>query len=118
MIEYFLPILLFIICLALSAFFSSSEIALISLTRAKVRTLLNDGRKGSESLVTLKETPNRFLISILIGVPAGLLSAAQTFRAGAARVEITPAKDDAIAIKLRPRGQAKKELPSNPFGNP
>ena len=67
MIEYFLPVLLFIICLGLSAFFSSSEIALISLTRAKVRTLLNDGRKGSESLVTLKETPNRFLISILVG---------------------------------------------------
>jgi CBS domain containing-hemolysin-like protein len=67
MIEYFLPVLLFIICLGLSAFFSSSEIALISLTRAKVRMLLNDGRKGSESLVTLKETPNRFLISILVG---------------------------------------------------
>jgi CBS domain containing-hemolysin-like protein len=67
MIEYFLPVLLFIICLALSAFFSSSEIALISLTRAKVRTLLNEGRKGSESLATLKETPNRFLISILVG---------------------------------------------------
>ena len=67
MIEYFLPVLLFIICIALSAFFSSSEIALISLTRAKVRTLLNEGRKGSESLATLKETPNRFLISILVG---------------------------------------------------
>ncbi len=67
MIEYVLPVLLFVICLALSAFFSSSEIALISLTRAKVRTLLNEGRKGSESLATLKETPNRFLISILIG---------------------------------------------------
>jgi CBS domain containing-hemolysin-like protein len=67
MIEYFLPILLFIICLALSAFFSSSEIALISLTRAKVRTLLNEGKKGSESLAAIKETPNRFLISILVG---------------------------------------------------
>jgi putative hemolysin len=67
MIEYFLPVLLFIICLGLSAFFSSSEIALVSLTRAKVRMLFNDGRKGSDSLATLKETPNRFLISILVG---------------------------------------------------
>jgi putative hemolysin len=67
MIEYFLPVLLFIICLGLSAFFSSSEIALVSLTRAKVRTLLNDGKKGAKSLATLKETPNRFLISILVG---------------------------------------------------
>ena len=67
MIEYLLPVLLFIICLGLSAFFSSSEIALVSLTRAKVRTLLNDGKKGAKSLATLKETPNRFLISILVG---------------------------------------------------
>jgi putative hemolysin len=67
MIEYFLPVLLFVICLGLSAFFSSSEIALVSLTRAKVRMLFNDGRKGSDSLTTLKETPNRFLISILVG---------------------------------------------------
>ncbi|NTU99845.1 MAG: HlyC/CorC family transporter [Methanoregulaceae archaeon] len=64
--DYYL-LLLFIICLALSAFFSSSEVALISITRAKVRTLVNEGRKGSESLSELKEKPNRFLISILIG---------------------------------------------------
>lgn len=67
MIEYLLPVLLFIICLGFSAFFSSSEIALVSLTRAKVRTLLNDRKKGAESLSTLKETPNRFLIAILVG---------------------------------------------------
>ncbi len=67
MIEYLLPVLLFIICLGLSAFFSSSEIALVSLTRAKVRTLLNDRKKGAKSLSTLKETPNRFLIAILVG---------------------------------------------------
>ncbi|HON81914.1 MAG TPA: hemolysin family protein [Methanoregulaceae archaeon] len=67
MIEDFLLLLLFIVCLALSAFFSSSEVALISITRAKVRTLINEGKKGSESLAALKETPNRFLIAILIG---------------------------------------------------
>jgi putative hemolysin len=67
MIEDYLLLLLFVICLALSAFFSSSEVALISITRAKVRTLLNDGRKGAESLSRLKEEPNRFLIAILIG---------------------------------------------------
>jgi putative hemolysin len=67
MIEDYLLLLLFIICLVLSAFFSSSEVALISITRAKVRTLLNDGRKGAEALSELKESPNRFLIAILIG---------------------------------------------------
>jgi CBS domain containing-hemolysin-like protein len=63
----YLLLVLFIICLALSAFFSSSEVALISITRAKVRTLFNEGRKGSEALSELKEKPSRFLVSILIG---------------------------------------------------
>lgn len=67
MIEAVLLLLLFVICIILSAFFSSSEVALISITRAKVRTLANEGRKGAESLAALKEVPNRFLIAILIG---------------------------------------------------
>jgi len=67
MIENFLLILLFVVCLLLSAFFSGSEVALISITRAKVRTLVNEGRKGAERLAALKESPNHFLITILIG---------------------------------------------------
>ncbi|MCG7854564.1 MAG: hemolysin family protein [Methanoregulaceae archaeon] len=67
MIGDILLLLLFIACLVFSAFFSSSEVALISITRAKVRTLLNEGKKGSKSLSALKEKPNRFLIAILIG---------------------------------------------------
>ena len=67
MIEYVVEILLFIICVILSAFFSSSEVALISITRAKVRTLVNEGRPGSEALAALKESPEHLLITILIG---------------------------------------------------
>jgi len=67
MIEDFLFLLLFIICLVLSAFFSASEVALISVTRAKVRTLVNEKRPGADVLARLKEDPNRFLITILIG---------------------------------------------------
>ena len=67
MIEDFLLLLLFILCLVLSGFFSASEVALVSITRAKVRTLANEHRPGSEALATLKEHPNRFLITILIG---------------------------------------------------
>lgn len=58
---------LFIACLALSGFFSSSEVALISITRAKVRTLVNEKKKGSEALARLKEYPDHILIAILIG---------------------------------------------------
>jgi putative hemolysin len=67
MADYYLLFLLFIICILLSAFFSSSEVALISITRAKVRTLVNDKRKGAERLAQLKEYPSHFLISILVG---------------------------------------------------
>jgi putative hemolysin len=67
MIENALEILLFIVCIILSAFFSSSEVALISMTRAKVRTLDNENRVGSHALLSLKESPEHLLITILIG---------------------------------------------------
>ena len=62
-----IEILLFIICVLLSAFFSSSEVALVAMTRAKVRTLVNDGKAGATALATLKESPEKLLITILIG---------------------------------------------------
>jgi putative hemolysin len=67
MIEYVVEILLFIICVLLAAFFSSSEVALISITRAKVRTLVNEGLPGSDAVAALKESPEHLLITILIG---------------------------------------------------
>lgn len=66
MIDYTL-VALFLFCIACSAFFSSSEVALISITRAKVRTLVNEQRKGAAALAALKENPDRILITILIG---------------------------------------------------
>ena len=67
MIEYVLEFLLFVICVLLTAFFSSAEVALISITRAKVRTLVNEGLPGSEAVAALKESPEHLLITILIG---------------------------------------------------
>lgn len=67
MIEYYLYLIIFIFCLILSGFFSGSEVALFSITRAKVRTLVNEKEPGSEALATLKKNPDRFLITILIG---------------------------------------------------
>ncbi len=60
-------IILFFICLLLSGFFSSSEVALISITRAKVHALLSQGRKGAEALDILKRSTDTVLITILIG---------------------------------------------------
>jgi len=67
MIQDVLEILLFIICILLTAFFSSSEVALIGITRAKVRALDNDNKVGSHALLALKESPEHLLITILIG---------------------------------------------------
>jgi putative hemolysin len=62
-----LEILLFIVCVLLSAFFSSSEVGLISITRAKVRTLVNENRPGAAAVAALKESPEHLLITLLIG---------------------------------------------------
>jgi CBS domain containing-hemolysin-like protein len=67
MIENALEIFLFILCVLLSAFFSSSEVALIGITRAKARTLVNEGRPGAIAVAKLKESPEHLLITILIG---------------------------------------------------
>ena len=58
---------LFFICLFLSGFFSGSEVALIAITRAKVRTLLAEGTKSAIALARLKENTDHLLITILIG---------------------------------------------------
>ncbi|MDD1694597.1 MAG: hemolysin family protein [Methanoregula sp.] len=60
-------ILLFIICVLLSAFFSSSEVALVAMTRAKARTLVNEGRPGAQAVAILKESPEHLLITLLVG---------------------------------------------------
>lgn len=67
MMEYYIYIIIFILTFIGSAFFSGSEVALFSITRAKVRTLVNDGIPGALVLSFLKENPDRFLITILIG---------------------------------------------------
>jgi putative hemolysin len=60
-------IFLFIFCLLLSAFFSGSEVALISINQAKVRTLIDEERSGARALAKLKENADHLLITILIG---------------------------------------------------
>jgi len=56
-----------IILIALSAFFSGSEIALFSLSDIKVRKLVRQRRRGAKILRKLKEEPHKLLVTILIG---------------------------------------------------
>ncbi len=71
-----IEIILFIVCLLLSGFFSSSEVALISITRAKVHALLSQGRQGAKALDTLKRSNDTIQITTLIGNTAVNVAAA------------------------------------------
>lgn len=51
----------------LSGLFSGSEIALFSLSRASVKKLQQEKRKGALAVTKLKENPHRLLVTILIG---------------------------------------------------
>ena len=57
---------LFILIL-LSGFFSSSEIAMFSLTSHRVDGLLADDRPGAGTVAKLKDNPHRLLVTILVG---------------------------------------------------
>ena len=50
-----------------SGFFSGSEIALFSISRARARGLLETERRGAAALVSLKANPERLLVTLLIG---------------------------------------------------
>ena len=65
-IEALYLVILFI-CLLLSAFFSSSETAFISLERFRVKHMVETKVKGAERVSKMLERPDRFLSTILLG---------------------------------------------------
>lgn len=56
-----------LILLALSAFFSSVETALMSVSNIKVKSLVKQKKRGSEALSRIKKNPEKLLITILVG---------------------------------------------------
>jgi putative hemolysin len=59
--------LLLAVLIALSGFFSGSELAIFSLGEARVRTLVDERRQGARALAVLKSNPERLLATILVG---------------------------------------------------
>jgi Mg2+/Co2+ transporter CorB len=51
----------------LSAFFSGTELALMSLPEHKIDSLIKNKKFGSKALAKIKENNDRLLITILIG---------------------------------------------------
>lgn len=62
---YLIGLLLFLVCC--SAFFSASETALTSLSRIRLRNMVDEKIKNAEKISRLLDDPNRLLSSILVG---------------------------------------------------
>ena len=56
-----------VLLIALSAFFSSSEIAMFSLAPHRLEKLVEEGKSGANTLDDLKSDPHRLLVTILVG---------------------------------------------------
>ncbi len=57
----------FLVCLALSGFFSSAESAFIAIPKLRIRYLVESGVKGAKQLSRASERPERFLATVLLG---------------------------------------------------
>jgi len=64
----FNEVILLAVLIALNAFFSASEIAVISVPKLRLRQLIEDGSKNAEVLYRLADDSSRFLATIQIGV--------------------------------------------------
>ncbi len=60
-------VILLLVCLLLSAFFSSSETAFISLQRFRLQHLLDTNVKGAKRVARLVEQPEKLLSTVLLG---------------------------------------------------
>ncbi len=60
-------LVLFFFCLALSGFFSSSEVAFVSLQKLRLRHLANTEGGAAKQVATMAEKPERLLTTILLG---------------------------------------------------
>lgn len=65
--QHSLYLVLIVVCLLLSAFFSSAEVAIVSMSRIRVKHLLSNDVKFADLLENFKANPGIFLSAILLG---------------------------------------------------
>ena len=61
-------VILFVFCIALSAFFAGAEMAFVSASRLKFRELADGGNEAARQVLRLLEKPQAFLTANLIGI--------------------------------------------------
>lgn len=64
---YISYILIIVVCLVLSAYFSATETAFLSYNRAKIRALEEKGNKKAELVIKLTEKYDKLILTILVG---------------------------------------------------
>jgi len=75
--ETVLALLLVIFLILVNAFFSGTEMAVITLNDAKIRKMAEEGHKRAKKVVRFLDKPSNFLATIQVGVTfAGFLSSA------------------------------------------
>lgn len=90
-----LYIVFLLVCLLISAFFSSSEIAFISLQRIKLKHMVKTEVEGADRVAKLMERPEKFLSTVLLGNT--LVNAAATALATALAIKYWPGHGVVIA---------------------
>src|SRR5512136_2154760 len=83
-------LLLLAALIALNAFFSASEIAVISVPKLRLKQLIEDGNRTAQVLFDLADDSSRFLATIQIGVTlmGFLASATAAVRLGAGLADL------------------------------
>ena len=72
-----LQIVIIIILTGINAFFSSAEMAIVSLNKNKLKILIEDGNKKAILLDNLLQEPSKFLSTIQVGITlAGFFASA------------------------------------------
>jgi len=86
----FSELLLLAVLIAINAFFSASEIAVISVPKLRLKQLIEDGNKTAQVLFHLADDSSRFLATIQIGVTlmGFLASATAAIRLGAGLADL------------------------------
>jgi putative hemolysin len=70
-------ILIILVCLVLNALFAAYEMAFVSIPRSELRSLAKSGNKDAQALLSLRESPERTLSVIQIGITlVGAIAAA------------------------------------------
>ncbi len=92
MTRLLIELLVVVLLLGINAFLAASELALVSASRPRLRSLADEGNRAARRALELAETPARFLATVQIGI-----TVAGFFAAAVGAVTLTGYVDDALS---------------------